>query len=166
LNGGAYTVQVAGVGGTTGIAVAEIYDATSADTFHAATPRLVNVSARTEVGTGGDILIMGFNVGGSTPKTLLIRAIGPTLGAFNVNGFLIDPKLDLFLGSSVVQSNDNWGGGTDIAAAAANVGAFTLNAASRDAVLLVTLPPGTYTAQMSGVGNTTGVGLVEIYDVP
>ena len=166
LNAGAYTVQIAGVGGTTGITLAEIYDATPVASFFPATARLINVSARTQVGTGADILITGFTIGGTTSKTLLIRAVGPTLGVFGVAGVLADPKLDLFSGTTVIQSNDNWGGGAAITAAAASVGAFALDGASKDAVLLVTLPPGSYTAQVSGVGNTTGVALVEIYDVP
>ena len=166
LNAGAYTVQIAGVGGTTGITLAEIYDATPLASFFPATARLINVSARTQVGTGADILITGFTIGGTTSKTLLIRAVGPTLGVFGVAGVLADPKLDLFSGTTVIQSNDNWGGGAAITAAAASVGAFALDGASKDAVLLVTLPPGSYTAQVSGVGNTTGVALVEIYDVP
>jgi len=166
LAAGAYTVHIAGVGGTTGITLAEIYDATPGNTFLVSTPRLINISARTEVGTGADILITGFNIGGTTAKTLLIRAVGPTLGVFGVTGFLVDPKLDLLSGSAAIQSNDNWGGGAAITAAAASVGAFALDSASRDAVLLVTLQPGAYTAQVSGVGNTTGVALVEIYDVP
>ena len=166
LIAGPYTVQVGGVGGTTGITLAEIYDATPVDLFLASTPRLINVSARTQVGTGADILITGFNIGGTTAKTLLIRAVGPTLGLFGVTGVLADPKLDLFSGSTVIQTNDNWGGTAAITAAATSVGAFALDGGSRDAVLLVTLQPGSYTAQVSGVGNTTGVALVEIYDVP
>ncbi len=166
LNAGAYTVQITGVGGTTGVALAEIYDATPTNAFVAETPRLINVSARTQVGTGADILITGFTIGGTTPKTLLIRAVGPTLSVFGVAGVLADPKLELYSGSTLIQSNDNWGGGANIASTAASVGAFGLDGASKDAVLLVTLPPGGYTAQVSGVGNTTGVAIIEIYDVP
>ena len=163
---GPYTVQISGVGGTTGITLAEIYDATPVNVFLVSTPRLINVSARTQVGTGADILIAGFTIGGITPKTLLIRAVGPTLGVFGVTGVLTDPRLDLYSGANVINSNDNWGGGAAITAAATSVGAFALDGASRDAVLLVTLAPGSYTAQVSGVNNTIGVALVEIYDVP
>ena len=166
LASAAYTVQLAGVDGTTGVALAEIYDATPSDTFAISTSRLINVSARTQVGTGADILIAGFNIGGATAKTLLLRAVGPTLSVFGVTGVLADPKLDLYSGTTVLQTNDNWGGTAAIVTAATSVGAFPLDAASRDAVLLVTLQPGSYTAQVSGVGNTTGVALVEIYEVP
>ncbi|MBL9199276.1 MAG: immunoglobulin domain-containing protein [Opitutaceae bacterium] len=166
LQPGPYTVQVSGVGGASGVALAEIYDATAPSAFLATTPRLINVSARTQVGSGAEILIAGFAIGGTTAKSLLIRAIGPTLASFGVAGALADPKLDLFSGPTLLQSNDNWGGGALIASAAASVGAFSLDATSRDAVLLVSLQPGSYTAQVSGVNNTTGVALVEIYEVP
>ncbi len=155
-----YTAQVSGVGGVTGIALVELYD-TAANPGGA---RLVNVSARSQVGIGGDILITGFNIAGSGPRTLLIRAIGPTLGAFGVNGALADPKLELFGSAGKINENDNWDASTRTTFG--QVGAFDLTTNSRDAVLLVTLNPGSYTAQVSGVGNTTGVGLVEVYEVP
>ena len=160
-------MQVVGKAGGTGIALAEIYDATPAGTFTATTPRLVNVSARTQVGTGGGILIAGFVIGGTTAKTVLIRGIGPTLGVFGVTGVLDDPQLQLYSGTTLLRENDNWGGDAQISATGASVGAFALaNPASKDAVLLVTLPPGSYTAQISGVNASTGVALVEVYDVP
>ena len=168
----AYTVQISGADGGTGVALAEIYDATSTAAFTIATPRLVNVSARAQVGTGGDILIAGFVIGGTGSKTVLVRAIGPTLGLFGVTGVLADPKLQLFSGTALIQENDNWGAAANaaqVAATATSVGAFALTLESKDAVLLVTLPPGSYTAQVSGVGSpavNTGAALVEIYEVP
>lgn len=166
LNSGTYTVQVSGVGGITGIALAEIYDATPVAAYTLTTPRLINLSARTQVGTGGDILIAGFVIGGATPKTLLIRAVGPTLTAFGVPGALADPRLELYAGTTRIDLNDNWGGAAPLAAAFGTVGAFALAPASLDAALLVTLAPGNYTAQISGVGGATGVALVEVYEVP
>ncbi len=170
---GTYSVQVSGVNNATGVALAEIYDLSPAATFAPSTPRLVNVSARTFVGTDGDVLIAGFYIGGRTAKTVLIRAIGPTLTAFGVAGALADPRLELFSGTVRIEENDNWGsptagagGDTALAASFSHVGAFPLSPTSRDAALLVTLPPGSYTAQVSGVGDTTGVALVEVYDVP
>jgi hypothetical protein len=163
---GGYTVQITGVGGNTGIALAEIYDATPAASFAATTPRLTNASARTQVGTGSDILIVGFTIGGSASQRVLIRGVGPTLAQFGVTGLLSDPKLELFSGTTQLNSNDNWGGMETISAATTSVGAFGLDAGSSDAALLVTLPPGGYTAQVSGVGETTGVALIEIYEVP
>jgi sugar lactone lactonase YvrE len=167
LAAGSYSVQVTGNGAlATGVALAEIYDASPAATRTAATPRLTNVSARTQVGTDGDILIAGFVIGGETSKTVLIRAIGPTLGSFGVGGALADPKLELFGATGNTHENDNWGGRPELSATFFSVGAFPLTAASLDAVLLVTLAPGSYTAQISGVNNGTGVALVEVYEVP
>ena len=164
--GNSYSVWITGNGGTTGVALAEIYDATATGTHTATTPRLTNVSARTQVGTGDNILIAGFAIGGQTSKTVLIRAIGPTLGSFGVQGALNDPKLELFTGDTKINENDNWGGSAALSNAFLSVAAFPLSAASRDAVLLVTLAPGSYTAQVSGVGDTTGVALVEVYEIP
>jgi hypothetical protein len=168
---GSYTALIYGPGTTSGVVLAEIYDATPTAASTATTPRLINISARTEVGTGGGVLIAGFVIAGTSSKQVLIRAVGPTLGGFGVARTLADPRLDLFRGSgtTAISSNDNWGQATNasqIAAAAATVGAFALPLESRDAVLLVTLPPGTYTAQVSGVNATTGVALVEVYELP
>lgn len=162
---GSYTVQIVGKSGGTGLALAEIYDASPAP--GATVPRLVNVSARTQVGTGGDILIAGFVIGGTTARTVLIRAIGPALAGFGVPGVLADPRLQLFEGDRVIRENDNWGGDLQLTTIGAGVGAFALaDGSSRDAMLLVTLAPGSYTAQVSGVNNGTGVALVEVYEVP
>ncbi len=163
LASGSYSVQILGKGGATGVALAEIYDASSG-TFNRTAPRLVNVSARTQVGTGDSILIAGFAIGGSTPVRLLIRAVGPTLGAFGVGGVLADPKLEVLSGSTKISENDNWL--AEDAATFGTVGAFNLTARSLDAALVTTLAPGTYTAQISGVRSTTGVALVEIYELP
>ncbi len=162
--GGSYSIQIAGRDGGTGIALAEIYDATPAAAFTAATPRLVNVSARTHVGTGDNILIAGFVVGGSSPVRVLIRAVGPTLGNFGVGGSLSDPRMDVVRNGTVVATNDNWNQAD--APVFARVGAFALPAGSRDAALVTTLEPGSYTVQIAGVGTATGIALVEIYEVP
>jgi M6 family metalloprotease-like protein len=171
LASGSYSAQISGVGGTTGVALAEIYDASSGGAnFTSATPRLINVSARTNSGLGADVLIAGFVVSGpaGTTKKVLIRGIGPALAAFGVTGTLVDPKLELYNSASVkIQENDNWGGTTDLATVFNSVGAFGIaNSASKDAAFVAVLPPGTYTVQVSGVGNTTGVALVELYEVP
>ena len=138
----------------------------------AQTTSLSNLSTRAQIGTGGSIIITGFNIGPGSGKTVLIRATGPTLGAapFSVPGVISDPRLELFSGDTRIAQNDNWGtpvaGATPITAATfASVGAFALPANSRDAALLVTLQPGSYTAQVAGVGAATGVALVEVYEV-
>ncbi|MDB6092763.1 MAG: hypothetical protein JWM32_325 [Verrucomicrobia bacterium] len=168
-----YSVKVTGVGSTTGIALAEIYDATPNGTFTATTPRLVNVSARTVVGTGEGILIAGFVIGGSSPCRVLIRGVGPKLAFYGVGGALANPKLELYQRvngtDTLVASNDDWGSAANAATVittSTQVGAFALDAGSKDAVILVTLQPGVYSAQVSGVGGTTGVALAEIYEAP
>ncbi len=162
-----YTVQITGRNNGTGVALAEIYDATVPAAFAATTPRLTNVSARTRVGAGGDILIAGFVIGGATAKTVLIRAIGPALEGFGVSGVLADPRLQLFSGATLVRENNDWGGDAQLTAVGSAIGAFAVaNGASKDAMLLVTLPPGGYTAQVSGADGGTGVALVEVYEVP
>lgn len=170
LASGSYSIQIAGKNNATGIALAEIYDATPTTSFAASTPRLVNVSARTQVGTGDNILIAGFAIGGSTPVRILIRAVGPTLGAapFNVGGTLADPRLEIYNSTAAkISENDNWSGTAELKSAFTTVAAFGLSADnSRDAALIATLQPGSYTAQISGVNNTSGVALVELYELP
>jgi len=119
-------------------------------------------------------LTVGFTIAGSTPKTVLIRAIGPTLGDFGVPGTVADPQLTLFNSTSVkLAENDNWSvplgpapAAPALTAAFTSVGAFALPATSRDAALLTTLPPGGYSVQVTGVATTTGTALVEVYEVP
>jgi hypothetical protein len=157
-----YSAVVTGPG--TGLALAEVYDT---DTTSAG--RIVNLSARTQVGSGDAVLIAGFVIGGSGPKQLLIRGIGPALTPYGVTGALVDPRLDLYLagGTVPIQSNDDWAGATALTAAFSATGAFALpDANSKDAAMIVTLNPGAYSVILSGVGNTTGVGLVELYEMP
>ncbi|MEY4004490.1 MAG: hypothetical protein RLZZ221_586, partial [Verrucomicrobiota bacterium] len=120
--------------------------------------RLANVSALTRVGTGDDVLTAGFVIGGTTPKQVVIRAVGPTIGAapFNVAGTLVDPQLTVFGPNSstrVAAANDNWSAAD--AATFTSVGAFALANGSRDAAVVATLAPGAYTAQVE-VGATGG----------
>jgi hypothetical protein len=86
---------------------------------------------------------------------------------FGVTDFVADPQLALFDSSSVrIGENNDWTGTAELTTAFVSVGAFALPATSKDAALLVTLPPGQYTAQVSGAHGTTGVALVEVYEVP
>ena len=166
---GGYTIQVSGVNGATGPVIAELYDASSDLSVTASTPRLVNVSVLKQI-SAGSILTAGFVIGGgngAAARTVLIRAIGPTLGtAFNVGGAMADPKLELFSGQTVIAANDNWGGNAQLTAVGNRVGAFEIaDGGSRDAILLLTLAPGSYTAQVSAVA-AGGAALVEVYEVP
>jgi hypothetical protein len=155
------SVKVAATG--PGVLIAEIYDATPADSYTSATPRLANVSVRKQIGTG---LTAGFVISGSGNRSVLIRAIGPGLAAFGVSGTVADPQLRLIRQGTTIASNDNWGGTTELSAAFSAVGAFTLQPSSKDAALLIPLAPGDYTVEVSGVAGTAGEALVEIYEVP
>lgn len=164
---GSYSSVITGKAGATGIALMEAYDAATVPT----TARLINLSARTRVGTGASILIAGFSIAGDVPKRVLIRAVGPTLASFGVTGVLADPQLALFRQgtAAAIQENDSWMAApnlSQLSLSSAQAGAFALPPNSRDAAMLVTLEPGAYTAHVSGVGGTTGVALVEIYEVP
>jgi YVTN family beta-propeller protein len=161
---GAYTVQVSGVDNSTGIALAEVYEVSSTGT------RLVNLSTRAQVGTGADIVIPGFVIAGAGSEQLLARADGPALTAFGISGALAQPTFSVFDDAgNVIASNTGWGTGsnpTEIAKAGASVGAFALVAGSADSAQIVSLPAGAYTMKVSGVGNSTGIGLAEVYEVP
>ncbi|GAB5561166.1 MAG: hypothetical protein SynsKO_28130 [Synoicihabitans sp.] len=157
---GGYTAQVLPETAETspGEALVEIYDAEINDL----SSRLINLSARTEVGSNQAVTV-GFVIGGTTSRTLLIRAVGPGLEAFNVPGVLPNPSITLLRGQDVEAANDDWGGTALIRDTADEVGAFPLEANSADAALLASLPPGAYTAQVTGAGDQSGVVLVEVY---
>jgi hypothetical protein len=160
------SVKVSANGSGTGTVIAEVYDSTPFAAMTATSPRLVNVSVLKHIGS---LLTMGFVIDGTGSKRVLIRAVGPTIGAppFNVPGAVANPQLTLFAsGQTVRGSNDNWGGTAELTAAFAQVSAFALPANSADAALLITLEPGNYTVQVTGVGGTTGVAIVEVYEVP
>ena len=153
---GGRTVQV--VGASPGTVLVEAYDAGAGDS-----PRLVNVSARNRVNGSSEPLIAGFTVVGNAPRTILIRGVGPTLASFGVLGALSDPRLELYSGATKINENDTWA--TSLSATFGAVGAFALIPGGRDAALLVTLAPGGYTVQVSGVGGATGDALIELYEV-
>jgi hypothetical protein len=163
LPAGLYTAFVQGAGGTSGIALAEIYDADAAN----APGRLVSLSARANVGPGASVLIGGFAIAGSAVETVLLRGIGPALANYGVPGVLGRPVLTLFNTAGVLlATNSGWGGGADLTGIFRQVSAFDLPAASADTAMVVTLAPGAYTVQVAGAGATSGVALVEIYEVP
>jgi hypothetical protein len=160
----AYTSNIAGTKIGTGVALEEVYD----EDIGNLGAQLVNLSSRAFVGTGDNILVTGFVVSGSTSQTLLIRASGPALVPFGVPGTLPDPLLQLFDGKQeLVASNFRWGGNAQFASAASTAGAFTWNdPSSDDSAILITLPPGNYTAQVAGNSGDTGVALIEVYAMP
>jgi kumamolisin len=171
---GAYTAQVSGVGSTTGVALPEVYELSQSTA-----EVLVNISARCFVGTNASVAISGFVVAGNQSAQLMIRGIGPALGAFGVSGALAQPSVSLFDSNNVlIASNTGWGTsmvpGTSsapvtyrLASAAdmAAVNAFAIPGGSADSAMVVVLPPGQYTAQISGVGGLTGTCLAEVYQM-
>jgi pimeloyl-ACP methyl ester carboxylesterase len=143
-----------------GAVLVEAYDAGPNDGR-----KLVNLSARFQVGTGDNILIAGFVLSGTGTRQLLIRAVGPTLTNYGVTGVLTDPQLSVFDVGTPIASNNDWS--SSLSTTFTTLGAFALNAGSKDAALVVTLQAGKpYSVQVSGVGNTTGEALVEIYLMP
>jgi hypothetical protein len=161
-----YTMRVVpGSAGAAGIAMAEVYDLDDAT----APVEFFSLSTLGYTGPGDNILTPGFIITGDGPKQLLIRAVGPTLGAapYNVPGVLADPQFRVVpLGKDLtVASNDNWGGTAELQAAFAQTNDFALPTDSKDAAAIVRLPPGGYTIQVTGVGGTTGNVLVEVYDM-
>jgi uncharacterized repeat protein (TIGR01451 family) len=151
---GAYTAIVRGKNNTSGIALIEVYDLSQA-----VPGKLANISTRAFVGTGTDIVIAGFILGGHTGDD---RIAARGLGATGVSNPLPDPKLELRnADGAVIGSDDNWQDNAAQAAALTAAGLAPPN--TLDAGLIATLPPGLYTALLSGGG--TGVGLVEVYDL-
>jgi hypothetical protein len=129
--------------------------------------RLGNISTRMQVLTGNDVMIGGFIVGGSTSKTVVVNVAGPSLANFGITNPLANPTLTLVRSSdqSAIATNDDWQTQTvpsDVAAIQAS--GFQPNHAKEPAII-ATLPPGAYTAIVQGVGGTTGVGLVGVFEV-
>ena len=134
---------------------------------------LANISARSFVQTGDNVMIGGFIVAGTHPERVIIRAIGPELGAppFNIPNALANPTLELYDATgALIASNDNWQltiiGGIitgDQRAEIRQSGHAPGN--PLESAIIADLPPGNYTAIVRGVNNTTGVALVEVYDL-
>jgi hypothetical protein len=164
-----YTVQVTNASGSGGIVLIEVYDA---DALRGtSTSKLVNVSVRGQTAPGDDVLTLGLVIGGAGPRTLLVRGIGPRLAAFGVSGTVADPRLQIFDSQQrAILANDDWGSAdfvSELALATTYVGAFPLEAGSRDAATLSLVQPGAYTIQVVGAtAAPTGEALVEVYEVP
>ena len=212
LPAGTYSVEVSDDAGRSGVVLTEIYDVQKS----AEGSRLTNVSTRNAVAPAGGEFISGFIVSGTQSRDFLVRGVGPALAKFNVGGALRDPALTLFNPAGTpIATNDNWSGfistpvpvvaapappavsvtgiasavagpqivtatasgaavavavavaaNNPVLTATAKTGAFALDAGSADAALVVTLNPGAYTVQINGTGATSGVALLEIYELP
>jgi hypothetical protein len=165
LSPGAYTAIISGANDSTGVALVEVYELGASDS------RLSAIACRAVVGTGGNVLIPGIIVTGSGPKRVIVRASGPALIPQGVDGTLAQPQLRLYSGSTVIAENIGWSSGSAantsaLQTAFTQVGLTPFPTGSADCALLATLTPGAYTAIVSGANNTTGVALIEVYEMP
>jgi hypothetical protein len=158
LGPGNYSAHAAGKSGAAGVLIVEVFDL-GGD----ARARLVNLSTLNRAAIGADNPIIGFVVSGPGPRTVLLRAVGPTLASFGVVDFLPDPQLRIFTGERETGGNDNWrdaANAVQAAVFAVGAGAFPLPLESRDSGLLQTLAPGAYTLHLAG---GAGRVLAEVY---
>ena len=154
---GNYTAVVSGVNNSTGVGLVESY------TLDTNSSRAANISTRGHVGVGDDVLIGGFIVSGHSPKSIMVRALGPSLGATSDSTLLADPLVELHdSDGQLVASNDNWNTG-DQASEIIATGIPPND--RREAALIATVDPGDYTAVVKGARGSQGIGLVEIYDL-
>jgi hypothetical protein len=172
LPAGNYTAIVRGVNSTTGVALVEVYDLDPlTDSIRDTNSILGNISTRSFVQTGDNVMIGGFIVQGSGTERVIVRAIGPELGQYGVPNPLADPTLELHDGTgALIASNDNWQttiiGGIITADQVADIqNSGHAPGDSREPAIIANLPTGNYTAIVRGVSNTTGVALVEVYDL-
>jgi hypothetical protein len=159
LSPGAYTAVLRGQNNSTGIGVVEIYDLNPA-----ADAVLANISSRGFVDTGDNVMIGGFIVGGDGKANarVVVRAIGPSLGLFGITGALEDPIVELKdTNGATLLSNDDWLQGQP--AEVIQLGLAPGD--TRESALVTSLPPGNFTAVLRGKNNTTGVSVVEVYNV-
>ena len=160
LETGNYTAIVRGANNETGVAIVEVYDLDSGTP----TARLGNIATRGHILTGDNVMIGGFIIRGDLPKRVIIRSRGPSLNLNGapLSGRLTDPMLELHDGSgALMMANDNWRSSQE-----AEVDASTLAPTDdREPAIVVTLPPGNYTAVTRGTGETSGIALIEIYDL-
>ena len=152
---GHYTAVISDNGASTGTALVEIYDGDLP-----ADSELANISTLGFVGTGNDVLIAGFVIGGSGSAKVVVRALGPSLTKFNVANAITDPMLQLYDANGSVTSNDDW----QISQNGESLPALLQPFDPRESALQATLSPGNYTAIVQGKG-TRGVALVEAYTV-
>jgi hypothetical protein len=158
---GANVVSIVSPNGSSGSALAEIYDD---DTTPRPVARIINASVLTSITSGQGIFIAGLVIVGNIPQTVLIRGVGPTLASFGVPGTLPDPRITVLSGSNQLATNAGWGNAAQVTAADGQVGAFPLASGSLDSALVLTLQPGAYSIEVTSASNATGAALVEVYD--
>lgn len=159
---GTHTAVISGQGNS-GVILIEAYEI---DPF-SADSELSNISVRNFVGSGDDVLVLGFVLQGDSPREILVRGIGPTLASFGVSSILADPQLQIFRSDgSTVATNDDWNEYPELTQQFRATGAFALPSTSSDSALTVTLEPGVYSVVVKGANDTSGVALVEVYLLP
>lgn len=156
---GNYTAIIRGVNNTTGVGLVEVYDIEGAGS----PAKAVNVSTRGFVSTGNSVMIAGFIVGGNSPAHVILRAIGPSLADFGIANALQNPQLELYDedGQRLI-TIDNW---QDVSNYGQVVAAGLAPSDLRESALSAVISPGSYTAVVRGLNGTTGVGLVEVYNL-
>ncbi|MFL6589873.1 MAG: DUF1800 family protein [Chthoniobacterales bacterium] len=160
INPGAYTVVVKGVNNATGVGLMEIYDLDP----DGSPARLANISTRGNVLAGDNVMIGGFIVRGDTSKRMLARARGPSLflNGVPIAGRLADPAMEMRdANGALIKANDNWRTDQQAEIAASTIAPTD----DKEPAVVATLVPGNYTTIVSGVNNTTGIALVEMYDL-
>jgi N-acetylneuraminic acid mutarotase len=165
LTPGAYTAILAGKNGGTGVGLVEVYDLAQG-----ANSKLANISTRGFVDADDNVMIGGLIIGGGESggmAKVMVRALGPSLSGSGIQGALSDPTLELHDGNGTpIATNDNWKMRSDGNSQQAEIAATTIPPLNDlESALVVTLAPGNYTAIVRGKNNTTGVGLVEVYNV-
>lgn len=130
--------------------------------------QFVNVSARGQVGGGQNVLVGGFVIAGTSPKQMLLRVAGPALSSFGVSPVLSATRISVFSGSREIASNAGGpsANSPEIQLAMAKIGAFPFPANSLNSALVVSLDPGAYTAVVSSADGSSGIALLEIYELP
>lgn len=165
MSSGSDTFAVSGASGDSGTALIEVYDADTPP-LTVASPQLVNVAARGTV-SAGNPLVGGFIVAQGNTKRVLVRAIGPALAQFGVANVLPDPVLSLYSGQELIATEQGWSTWQSLLQPTFGaVGAFSLPANSLDSALVLTLPPGGYSAQVTSASGASGEAMIEIYAVP
>src|SRR5438067_394914 len=160
INPGAYTVVVKGVNNATGVGLMEIYDLDP----DGSSARLANISTRGNVLSGDNVMIGGFIVRGDIGKRMLVRARGPSLflNGLPIAGRLMDPTMELRDGNgALIKANDDWRTDQQAEIAASSIAPTD----DHEPAVVWTLAPGNYTTIVRGVNNTTGIALVEMYDL-
>jgi hypothetical protein len=159
LAAGNYTAVIRGVNNSTGVGLVEVYDTEGSG----AVAKALNVSTRGFISSGNSVMIAGFIVGGNSPAYVIIRAVGPSLANFGIINALQNPVLELYdEGGHKLITVDNW---QDVSNYGQVVAAGLAPSDSRECALPAGLDPGSYTAVVRGLNNTTGVGLVEVYNI-